>query len=192
MGLHLTKIVHEVGAAARFHRMDSATTSQSLEDTVLVGIFAAVVVFQYGLLLWKRKHPNTYLLTSLFLLWVFPLFIAINNSFWRFTIVWLIYSATNYRVIRAASQPKLDPKTPRFVYRFYRGLFNVTMGIAAFGYGLFLVNAFIFPTATMIDLSITLVFYGLYFGVLSRDLVEYGADRMATTIGVRLFTLFIS
>jgi RING finger protein 121 len=119
------------------------------------------------------------------------MFIAINNSFWRFVIVWLAYSATNYRVIREASQPKLDPKTPRFVYRFYRGLFNATMGIAAFGYGLFLVNVFVFPTATLIDLSVTLVFYGLYFGVLSRDLVEYGADRMATTIGVYLCILLI-
>jgi hypothetical protein len=72
----------------------------------------------------------------------------------------------------------------RFVYRFYRGVFNITMGIAAFGYGLFLVNVFAFPNATMVDASLTLVFYGLYFGVLSRDLIDYCADVMASTIGV--------
>lgn len=65
------------------------------------------------------------------------------------------------------------------------------MGVAAFGYGLFLVNALIFPTATMVELSFNMIFYGLYFGVLSRDLVEYGADRMATTIGVSSRPVFL-
>lgn len=58
------------------------------------------------------------------------------------------------------------------------------MGIAGFGYGLFLVNVFAFPSATIIDLSLKLMFYGLYFGVMSRDLIDFGSDKMASTIGV--------
>lgn len=92
--------------------------------------------------------------------------------------------------------PKLDPHTPRhnlhafsllsfrLIYGFYRVLFNVTMGIAAFGYALFLINIFGFASVGLMDASLTLMFYGLYFGVLSRDLIDFGADRMASTIGV--------
>lgn len=58
------------------------------------------------------------------------------------------------------------------------------MGVAAFGYGLFLINVFAYPTAVMVDASLTLIFYGLYFGVLSRELIDYGTDKMAATIGV--------
>jgi len=60
------------------------------------------------------------------------------------------------------------------------------MGMAAFGYVLFLINAFTIPSETLIGISVFFLFYGLYFGVLSRDLVDFGTDRMAVTIGVFL------
>ena len=59
------------------------------------------------------------------------------------------------------------------------------MGSAGFGYGLFIVNLVAFPSAAIIELSILFMFYGLYFGVLSRDLIEHVSDRMATSVGVR-------
>lgn len=34
------------------------------------------------------------------------------------------------------------------------------------------------------DLSILLIFYGLYYGVLGRDLSEICTDKMAASIGV--------
>ena len=36
----------------------------------------------------------------------------------------------------------------------------------------------------MFDLSLKLLGYGLYFGVLSRDMAEVCADKMAAHIGV--------
>lgn len=71
---------------------------------------------------------------------------------------------------------------------FYRGLFQVTMALAAIGYTLFLANVLFLPSATAIDWSICLMFYGLYFGVLGRDLVDFTSGRMASTIGVRRYT----
>lgn len=152
--------------------------------TVLIGIFVAIIGFQLGLLYWKRKHSRSFSLVSLSLLWVVPFFMAVKNRFWRFPLVWIIYTLVNFGLFRMASQPKLDPVVPRSIYRFYRGLFNVTMGIAGFGYGLFLVNALVVPSLAVADLILTLIFYGLYFGVLSRDLVDFITERMAITIGV--------
>lgn len=74
------------------------------------------------------------------------------------------------------------------MYMFYRGLFQVTMALAAIGYTLFLANVLLLPSAAAIDWSICLMFYGLYFGVLGRDLIEFTSGRMASTIGVRNYT----
>lgn len=71
-----------------------------------------------------------------------------------------------------------------YVYKFYRGMFKVTLGTATLGYLLFLINVFAFPSPLVIDMAITMMFYGLYFGVLSRDLIDYVSDRMASNIGV--------
>lgn len=41
------------------------------------------------------------------------------------------------------------------------------------------------------DFGISLLFYGLYYGVLERDFAEMCADYMASTIGVSLPGLLI-
>lgn len=58
------------------------------------------------------------------------------------------------------------------------------MGAAAVGYCVFLAQALLMAPTWITEFSFTLVFYGLYFGILSRDIIEYGASRMASTIGV--------
>lgn len=54
----------------------------------------------------------------------------------------------------------------------------------ALGYSLFLIQICFIVPSCVVDASVTLVFYGLYFGVLSRDIIEFGSSRMASTIGV--------
>lgn len=36
------------------------------------------------------------------------------------------------------------------------------------------------------DFGVSLLFYGLYYGVLGRDFAEMCADFMASTVGVRI------
>lgn len=81
--------------------------------TVLLGIFLAVVVFQYALLRWKEHHRRSYSLLSLGLLWLFPLYIALSNMFIRFLLIWVAYSAINGLILRKILQPRLDPSTPK-------------------------------------------------------------------------------
>ena len=58
------------------------------------------------------------------------------------------------------------------------------MGLAGVGYFLFLLAAFLFPSQHLFLVGFTLLFYGLYFGVLSRDIMDYIIERMSVTIGV--------
>lgn len=58
------------------------------------------------------------------------------------------------------------------------------MGMAGVGYFIFLISAFVFPSQYIFAIGFTLLFYGLYFGVLSRDIVDYIVEKMSVTIGV--------
>lgn len=165
---------------------------------MLLGIVAAAVLFQGMLILWKRRHGRSYDTVSLILLWLLPLLLSLRNGFIRFPIVWSIFSAINGYLCRLALARRILPSTPRYrtlcavywlrprlVYVFYRGLFQFTLALATIGYTLFLGNVLVFPSAAAIDWSICLMFYGLYFGVLGRDLMDFASGRMASTIGVR-------
>jgi len=72
----------------------------------------------------------------------------------------------------------------RQIYRLFRVLFDATMGFAGLGYFTFLLSVFVIPSPFLSFFGFTLLFYGLYFGVLSRDIVDYIIERMSVTIGV--------
>jgi hypothetical protein len=65
-------------------------------------------------------------------------------------------------------------------------MFQLTMGMAGFGYALFLLNLFAFPSAILVEWSLCMAFYGLYFGVLCRDLIDFASEYVTYRIGVRL------
>lgn len=49
------------------------------------------------------------------------------------------------------------------------------------------------PPNVWMDIGFMFIYYGVYFGVLGRDISEIIADKMAANIGVsRIFTSFVS
>ncbi len=58
------------------------------------------------------------------------------------------------------------------------------MYLGSIGYLIFLVNLFALSSDSLFLFSIILIFYSLYFGVLSRDLIEILAEILASNIGV--------
>lgn len=72
-----------------------------------------------------------------------------------------------------------------FIYKlsYVLGIISYTVLIATF-FGLNL--AFDGKPQVWMDFGILLLFYGLYFGVLGRDVAEICADKMASHIGVRI------
>lgn len=59
--------------------------------------------------------------------------------------------------------------------------------MAGVGYALFLISTFALQSEYLTGLGLGMIFYGFYFGVMSRDLVDFGGDCMAATIGVSSF-----
>lgn len=81
----------------------------------------------------------------------------------------------------------LRPSTPRAVFIWFLAAHKLSVAAGVAGYaGLVLsmfLAAFGLPALLSDGAGLTLLWYGLYFGVLGRDAAEVAADRTAATLG---------
>lgn len=150
---------------------------------ILLIIFVAGS-FQIGLLIWQKKNPRSYLAATFIGLWLLPFFLSLWLGFVRFIILWILFSALNVWILLKATKRHLSPKTPRRVYQFYRRIFQASFVSGLFGYGLFMFWLVFSDSTELASFSTLLMFYSLYAGVLSRDLIDLLSDRMAAVFGV--------
>jgi len=74
------------------------------------------------------------------------------------------------------------------IYRWFYGVFKVSVAVGVSGYILLLVNIFLFAGVVPPELdtsgwAMIAVWYGLYFGILTRDCAEVASDRIANRLG---------
>ncbi|KAJ2559027.1 hypothetical protein EV175_000534 [Coemansia sp. RSA 1933] len=137
---------------------------------------------------WRQRHPMSYRLVSIGSICLIPVYFAAANHYYRFVWIWLVYALANTYVLHMATRSPLHARTPRRVYRWYAFINKASYAVFASGGVLFLLGFFnVMPGLTdtdyYIETSMLTVFYGLYFGLMSRDLVTLCTDRMATTLG---------
>ncbi|GFR41018.1 hypothetical protein Agub_g1450 [Astrephomene gubernaculifera] len=121
-------------------------------------------------------------------MWLMPALISVHLRFYRFLVVWAIFSAIAGRLIWTCAQKKMSRTTPRRVYTFFLGLYRVCKVVGVTGYAFVLAEMFglgpllhlLFPK----DLAIDLVWYGLYFGILGRDCAQVATDSLSSRLGM--------
>ncbi|XP_058401678.1 E3 ubiquitin ligase RNF121 isoform X5 [Diceros bicornis minor] len=108
---------------------------------------------------------------------------------WRFLVIWILFSAVTAFVTFRATRKPLVQTTPRLVYKWFLLIYKISYATGIVGYMAVMFTLFglsllfkIKPEDAM-DFGISLLFYGLYYGVLERDFAEMCADYMASTIG---------
>ena len=78
------------------------------------------------------------------------------------------------------------------MYRWFLLIYQVTYGLGIFGYIILLLIftgiGFLLPfhPDSIMELGVTLVFYGIYYGVMGRDCAELCVDYMAASVMVRM------
>ncbi|KAJ1797402.1 hypothetical protein LPJ59_003166 [Coemansia sp. RSA 2399] len=137
---------------------------------------------------WRQRHPMSYRLVSIGSICLIPVYFAAANHYYRFVWIWLVYALANTYVLYVATRSPLHARTPRRVYRWFAFINKASYAVFVAGGLLFLLGFFnIMPGLTdtdyYIETSMLTVFYGLYFGLMSRDLVTLCTDRMVTTLG---------
>ena len=128
-------------------------------------------------------------MAALFGLWAIPAVWSVWGGYWRMLIVWSCYTAVTGWVGRRALQRPVDRRTPRLVYQYFHACYRLCYGCAFVGYCLlmsdFLGVSLLLPEALtpLSPTGVLLMFYGLYYGVLSRDLCALCGMLMAVNLG---------
>ncbi|XP_008565195.1 PREDICTED: RING finger protein 121 isoform X2 [Galeopterus variegatus] len=172
---------------ARMHAKHRGHEAMHAEMVLI--LIATLVVAQLLLVQWKQRHPRSYNMVTLFQMWVVPLYFTVKLHWWRFLVIWILFSAVTAFITFRATRKPLVQTTPRLVYKWFLLIYKISYATGIVGYMAVMFTLFglnllfkIKPEDTM-DFGISLLFYGLYYGVLERDFAEMCADYMASTIG---------
>ncbi|XP_033743023.1 RING finger protein 121-like isoform X1 [Pecten maximus] len=162
---------------------------EAMHAEMVLILIATLVVAQILLVQWKQRHFRSYERATLIGMWIIPIGFCIKFSWLRFVVIWGIFSLiTGFVTFRATRKP-LPGNTPRLVYKWFIMIHKVSYFAGVTGYMIIMLTLLglnllllIKPNVSM-DFGLLLLFYGLYFGVVSRDFAEVCSDTMAAHIG---------
>ncbi|ORZ38692.1 hypothetical protein BCR44DRAFT_36822 [Catenaria anguillulae PL171] len=151
-------------------------------------LITALVLAQVALIEWRRRRPKSYAYISLAGLALVPLALAINAKFTRFLWIYALFVLANSWVVYRATRRPMSSRTPRAVYRWFAAVYQICYFLGIAGYvvvilSLLGISNLVTNGPDAFSFGLLVMFYGLYFGVLSRDFVEVLSDHMAQAIG---------
>lgn len=176
------KLDHE-----KLHAKHKGHEAMHLEMVLI--LFITFVIMQILLFKWKQLHFRSYQLFTLIGMWLFPFVFNIRNGWYRMLTVWTLFTIITLFVIWKATKTPILPYVPRLVYKWFYNVHRVTYAVGIIGYAIIMGTFFglnllllISPEIAM-SAGVTIIFYGLYFGVLGRDCAELCTEKMAAKIG---------
>ncbi|KAM6071934.1 LOW QUALITY PROTEIN: RING finger protein 175 [Theristicus caerulescens] len=153
-------------------------------EMVLV-LIAALVVAQIMFVQWKQRHCS-YNLVTLLQMWVVPLYFT--TRLWRSLSMWGMLSVITSCITFRATRKPVSGRTPQLVYKFVL-IYKLSYAIGIVGYLALMFTMlgfnllFRIESGDSMNFAVTLLFYGLYYGVMGRDFAEICSDYLASTIG---------
>ena len=157
-------------------------------STRLLLLVGFMVVAQILIFCWKQAHYKSFQYVTLFGAWTIPFVVSVRQHWWRFVALSLCYTVAMSYFVRLAFKRPLPVTAPRQVYTWFNRLWVACYFMGCAGYGLLLFEmsglraAFFLPPGTP-QVAILVLFYGLYFGVLSRDMAEICSWHMNCSMG---------
>lgn len=126
-------------------------------------------------------------------MWIIPFGLSVYNFYWRFIIIWIFITTVTiiliYRPLFYKNFDSNGSSIPRQVYRWFFYLYSISSVIAVTGYTIIMLTLLgvnvllgIKPMYTL-DVGVLMLFYGIYYGVLTRDFTDFLVDLLAASIG---------
>ncbi|XP_052527322.1 RING finger protein 121 isoform X1 [Tympanuchus pallidicinctus] len=107
---------------------------EAMHAEMVLILIATLVVAQLLLVQWKQRHPRSYNMVTLFQMWVVPLYFTIKLYWWRFLVVWVLFSAVTAFVTFRATRKPLVQTTPRLVYKWFLLIYKMSYATGIVGY----------------------------------------------------------
>lgn len=151
---------------------------------LLVISAACIALVQIGMNLWRKRYPSIFQNVTLCALFCVPPITAIMLSNWCFIIWWSIFFVFSGLIYFKAREKPLQPSTPSAIFNCFFLIHNSTFILTITGSVLYILGFFIClirHSYWMVNFGSLLWFYGIYFGLLARDL----AIHITHTISVR-------
>lgn len=173
-------------AHMKFHKEHAGHESQ--HAMMLLILIFALIVTQILLCIWKKYHFKSYQLSSTVGLLVIPFLTCIHFGWWRFVIIFCIFTFITVNYAKLAFRRHISGTTPRLIYNYFYYIHTLSAFLSIFGYLIFLLTLLGVPVLlnapeAWADAGLLIMFYGLYYGVAGRDLADICTDRMASHIG---------
>lgn len=162
---------------------------EKMHSYMILILLASVVIAQIILVNWKKLHFKSYQRVTMVGMWLIPLCISVHSYWWRFVFIWTIFTVGTFIVMSWALQKPIAGTTPRWVYKWFYVIYLQSCAVCVFGYVVVMLTllgvnvVFRAKPQSWMDVGLLFLFYGMYYGVLGRDVSEAVTDRMACTIG---------
>jgi len=167
---------------------------ESMHAEMALILLVTLVVAQILLVQWKIRHFRSYQKATLVGMWLIPVGLCFKFGWHRFIVFWAIFSLITSIVVFKASRKPLAGTTPRWVYKWFLLMYKLSYAGGIAGYLIIMFTIFglnvllLIKPQTAMDFGLLMLFYGLYFGVVSRDFAEVASETMASQIGYYVAT----
>uniref|UniRef100_A0A6B2G721 RING finger protein 121 (Trinotate prediction) n=1 Tax=Myxobolus squamalis TaxID=59785 RepID=A0A6B2G721_MYXSQ len=147
----------------------------------------SIIATQYFLKYWQKNYFNSYFKATLFLMWILPIIFSIYNLVFKMILFWSIYTAAVFYLLQRVRKNPLSITTPRLVYSSYLYCHLLSELAVSLSLPLFIISVFSTNETTSyltLQFSFTLLFCGLYYGLLTRDIACLLTDIICIRLGM--------
>ena len=165
-----------------WHRSES-------EETALFFVFAAIfvsllILVQFVMRVWRGMSPHSFKVTTTYAICLVPLALAYFFSWKWFLFWWIIFAAVSTIAYLKAKEKPINRSTPGRIYKWFILVHNVTFLITSIGFATYWIGLLgcIFAgsaCAWLVDMGTMLFFYGVYFGLVGRDVAMHITETIA-------------
>lgn len=154
-----------------------------------VQLLSMIITFMiYGIIvhvfiaLWERFHPKSCKKTLRFFLFGLPFLAMTYVRDYFFVVMYCFYAIIVGNVYVRIRQKPMRRMTPKLVYRSFKILTRICYA-STVGTLIFMLIGFFGNMATILGISLSCLFYALYFGLLTRELSEFLCNQVAINTG---------
>ncbi|KPM08816.1 RING finger protein 121-like protein [Sarcoptes scabiei] len=166
---------------------------EKMHAVMLLILILSMFLAQILLIWWRKKSFKSYQNVSMFGMWIIPFCVSLYHHYWRFISIWLFVTIVTmillYKPLFYKTLDQSGSSIPRQIYRWFFYVYSISSVIAVTGYVILMLTLLgvnvllgIKPIYTL-DVGIILLFYGIYYGVLTRDFTDFLVDILAANIG---------